>query len=158
MIKNLLAMEETQVWSLGQKDPLEKRMATHSSILAWRIPWTEEPGWLQSMGSQRVGHNWATNTHIKGKKETFWIHLKFTGIGSFLFSHMVYFLNSQFYTYFQLEHLISYHWKKKQNPHELYFGHLFSSNKQSTWHIVGIQNKCVSWENIYIHFICDLRI
>ena len=50
-------------WSLGQEDPLEKEMATHSSILAWRIPWTEELGGLQSTGSQRVGHDWVTNTH-----------------------------------------------------------------------------------------------
>ena len=57
MVKNLLAMQETWVQSLGPEDPLEKEMATHSSILAWRIPWTEEPGRLQSMGSQRVGHN-----------------------------------------------------------------------------------------------------
>ena len=47
MVKNLPAMQETQVWSLGREDPLEKKMATHSSILAWRIPWTEEPGGLQ---------------------------------------------------------------------------------------------------------------
>ena len=53
-------MPETQVWSLGREDPLEKEMATHSSILAWRIPWMEEPGGLQSMGSQRVGHDLAT--------------------------------------------------------------------------------------------------
>ena len=51
MVKNLPAMQETQVQSLGQEDPLEKEMATHSCILAWRIPWTEELGWLQSMGS-----------------------------------------------------------------------------------------------------------
>jgi len=51
-VKNLPAMQETQVWSLGQKDPLEKEMATHSSILAWEIPWTEKPGRLQSMGLQ----------------------------------------------------------------------------------------------------------
>ena len=67
MVKNLPAMQETQVWSLGQEHLLEKGMATHSSILAWRIPWTEEPGMLQSMGC-RVEHNWATNiathTHI----------------------------------------------------------------------------------------------
>ena len=50
-------MQETQVQSLGQEDPLKKEMATHSSILAWKIPWIEEPGRLQSMGSQRVGHN-----------------------------------------------------------------------------------------------------
>ena len=52
MVKNPPAMRETQVWLLGREDPLEKDMATHSSILAWRIPWTEEPGGLQSMGSQ----------------------------------------------------------------------------------------------------------
>ena len=62
MVKNLPAMQETQVWSLGQEDPLEKEMATHSSILAWKIPWTEEPRGLQSMGLQRVSHGWATNT------------------------------------------------------------------------------------------------
>ena len=56
-IKNLPAVWETQVLSLGQEDPLEKEMATHSSILAWKIPWTEEPGRLQSMGSQRVRHD-----------------------------------------------------------------------------------------------------
>ena len=57
MVKSLLAIWETRVQSLGQEDPLEKEMATHSSILAWKIPWTEEPGRLQSMGLQRVGHN-----------------------------------------------------------------------------------------------------
>ena len=56
-IKRLPAMRETWVRSLGWEDPLEKEMATHSSILAWRIPWTEEPDGLQSMGSQRVEHN-----------------------------------------------------------------------------------------------------
>ena len=54
MVKNLLAMQETWVQSLGQEDLLAKEMATHSSILAWEIPWTEEPGGLQSMGSQKV--------------------------------------------------------------------------------------------------------
>ena len=57
MVKSLLAMQETEVRSLGQKDSLEKGMPTHSSILVWRIPWTEEPGELQSMGSQRVGYD-----------------------------------------------------------------------------------------------------
>ena len=61
-VKNLHAMQETWVWSLGWDDPLEKGVATHSSILARRIPWTEEPGGLQSMGLQRVGHDWATTT------------------------------------------------------------------------------------------------
>ena len=62
-VKNLPAVQETPVWSLGWEDPLvEKGMATHSSILAWRIPWTEEPGRLWSIGLQRVGHDWVTNT------------------------------------------------------------------------------------------------
>ena len=56
-VKSLPAMWETQVRFLGQKDPLEKGMATHSSILAWRISWTQEPGGLQSVGSLRVGHD-----------------------------------------------------------------------------------------------------
>ena len=57
MVKNLPAVQETQAWSLDQDDPLEKGMDTHSSILAWRIPWTEDPGGLQSLGSQKVGHS-----------------------------------------------------------------------------------------------------
>ena len=57
MVKNLPAIQETQVQSLGQQDPLEGEMATHSRILAWKIPWTEEPGGLQSMEWQRVGHD-----------------------------------------------------------------------------------------------------
>ena len=57
-------MQETQVWPLGWQDTLEKEMATDSSILAWNISWTEEPGGLQSMGSQRVGHDWVTNTYL----------------------------------------------------------------------------------------------
>ena len=62
MVKNLPAMQETRIQSLGREDPLEEGIATHSSILAWRIPWMEEPGGLQSMGPQRVRHDWATNT------------------------------------------------------------------------------------------------
>ena len=57
MVKCLPTIQETWVRSLGQEDPLEKEMATHFSILAWKIPWTEEPGRLQSMGSQRVSHD-----------------------------------------------------------------------------------------------------
>jgi len=63
MIKNLPAMQETQVQSLDWEDPLEKEKATHSNILAWVKPWTEEPGRKQSMESQRVRHDRATNTH-----------------------------------------------------------------------------------------------
>ena len=60
VVKNLPVMREIWVQSLGWEDPLEEGMATHSSFLAWRIPWTEEPGGLQSLGLQRVGHNLAT--------------------------------------------------------------------------------------------------
>ena len=61
MIKNQPSMQETQVWSQDQEDSLEKGLATHSCILAWRIPWTEGPDGLQILGSQRVGHDWVTN-------------------------------------------------------------------------------------------------
>ena len=64
IINNLSAIQETWVQSLGQEDALEKGMATHSSIVAWEIPWTEEPGGLQSMGSQRVGHDGATSLSL----------------------------------------------------------------------------------------------
>ena len=61
-VKNLPTMQETSVWPLSREDPLETEMSTHSNILVWRIPWTEEPGGLHSIGLQRVGHNWVTNT------------------------------------------------------------------------------------------------
>ena len=70
LVKNLAASQEIRVGSLGQEDILEKVMATHSSILVWRIPWTEEPDGLISMGSQRVGHDWATNTIHTTKYKT----------------------------------------------------------------------------------------
>ena len=59
-------MQEIWIWSLGQEDPLEKEIATHSSILAWKIPWTEEPGGLQSMGVTRVGHDLVTKPPPRG--------------------------------------------------------------------------------------------
>ena len=64
MVKSLPAMRETWVWSLGWEDPLEKEMATCSSTLAWKIPWTEEPGGLQSTGSQRIGRDWSYFTFM----------------------------------------------------------------------------------------------
>ena len=69
MVKNLPAKQETWVWPLGQEDPLEKEMATHSSILAWEIPWTEETDGLQSMGLQRVGHDLANKQQQKHRRE-----------------------------------------------------------------------------------------
>ena len=71
VVKNPPVMQETQVWSLGWKDPLGKEMSTHSSILAWKIPWTEQPGELHSKGSQRVGHDWATE-HARLISYTVW--------------------------------------------------------------------------------------
>ena len=64
-VKNMPAVQESWVQSLGWEDPLEKKMATQSCTLAWEISWTEESGGLQSMGSQRVGHDWATNTYLR---------------------------------------------------------------------------------------------
>ena len=69
-VKRLPTMQEIQVQSLGQEDLLEKEMAIHSSILAWKIPWMEDPGRLQSMGSQRVGHDWADVPTRRGKLNT----------------------------------------------------------------------------------------
>ena len=80
MGKNLPVMQETQFQSLGWKDPLEKGIPTHSSIFAWRIPWTEEPGGLQSMGLQRVRQDSATNTftfqlmHIRNDRKVTLCH------------------------------------------------------------------------------------
>ena len=67
MVKHLSTMRETWVQSLGWEDPLEKEMAIHSRTIAWKIPWREEPGRLQSMGSQRVGQDWATSLHYPGQ-------------------------------------------------------------------------------------------
>ena len=71
MVKRLPAMRETQVQSLGREDPLEKEMATHSGTHAWKIPWMEKPGGLQSMGLQRVRHDWANckSTTLKKDKD-----------------------------------------------------------------------------------------
>ena len=76
-VKNLPAIQETRVQSLGQEDPLEAEMATRSSILAWRIPWTEEPDGLQSMGSQTIRHNLVTSTF------TFHFGLELLSLGFF---------------------------------------------------------------------------
>ena len=88
-------MQETQVQSLAQEDPLEKEVTTYSSILAWRIPWTEETGGLWSMRSQRVAHNSATNTHTYTESG-----LEAMSLGSFLssmfFTTCLSFLRSQF--------------------------------------------------------------
>ena len=102
MVKNLPAMQETWVWSLGQEDPLEEGMATHSSTLTWKILWTEEPGGLQSMGLQRVGHDWAAEhthtSHFISSKTFIFIHFSISKLEmhlimcnffSFLVVHMI---------------------------------------------------------------------
>ena len=71
IIKNLPAMQEIQVWSLGWEDPLKKGIATHSSILAWTFPWTKEPDGPQFMGSQRIRHDWVTNTHACNQADVY---------------------------------------------------------------------------------------
>ena len=80
LVKNLPAMQETQetwVLFLGQEDPLEEDMATHSSILGWKIPWTKKPDGLHARGLQRVGHNWETNTFtFQGIKRRFYVDLE----------------------------------------------------------------------------------
>ena len=77
MVKHLPTMQETWVQSLDWEDLLEKEMATHSSTLAWKIPWTEEPGRLQSMGSQRVGHDRATSLSLFSSLSYICLHLHF---------------------------------------------------------------------------------
>ena len=75
MVKRLPAVQETRVWSLGWEDPMEKEMATYCITLAWKIPWMEEPGRLQSMGLQRVGHDWATSltqNNYNGNIKYYW--------------------------------------------------------------------------------------
>ena len=79
MVKNPPAMQETWIWSLGQEDPLEEGIVTHSSIFSRKIPWTEEPRRLQSMELQRVRHNWMTNTHMCTHTHTL------TSVGQMLF-------------------------------------------------------------------------
>ena len=77
MVKNLPRMRETQVWSLDLELTLEKGMATHSNILAWRIPWSEEPRGLQSTGSKKVRHDWVTDTFFHAKGHYFFYLLLF---------------------------------------------------------------------------------
>jgi len=82
VVENLPAMQETRVLSLSGEDPLEKGMATHSSILAWRTPWTEESGSLQSIGSQRAGHDWGDWAHTPQDKRCLELHIYFLLSGS----------------------------------------------------------------------------
>ena len=84
-LKRLSTMRETWVSSLGWEDPLEKEMATHSGTLAWRITWTEEPGRLQSMGSQRVGHDWVTSLSLSLSQGCYFVW--YIILSSYLWTH-----------------------------------------------------------------------
>ena len=104
-LKRLPAMQETRVWSLSQEDPLEKGIAIHSSILAWRIP--ETPGGLQSVGLQRVGHDWATNISLHFPFFPWWVwlmnyQLYFLKEPAFSFIDLWYYLLHFIYFYFSL--------------------------------------------------------
>ena len=88
MVNNLPAKWEIRVQSLGLEGPL-KEMAIHSSILAWRIPWTEEPGGLQSTGSQRVKHSWVTNTHTRKTVRRDWVYAVFHLLQSIFNKHLL---------------------------------------------------------------------
>ena len=93
-VKNLPAIWETPVRSLGWEDPLEKKIATHFSILAWRIPWTEKPGGLWSMGSQRVGHDWATNRKYTHRRKIC-LHWRILP----MIVHIYFYFNYHFYSF-----------------------------------------------------------
>ena len=100
VVKNLPPMQESRVWFLGWEDPLEKITATYSSIRAWRIPWTEETGRLQSMGSQRVGHDWGTNTLTSHVQKSPISKYGYTGDGASTYefvkgTHLVHSINTK---------------------------------------------------------------
>ena len=108
-LKRLPPMWETQVRSLGRDNPLEKEMATHSSILAWRIPWTEELGRLQSTGSQRVEHDWVTSLSLSSRLRNGWDCLKDLNVKeNFNIEHNLYFISYAFSSF--LSHLFSRSW------------------------------------------------
>ena len=102
MVNNLPVMQKTQIRSLGWEDPLEEEMATHSSILAWEIPWTEEPAQLQSMGSRTVRHDQATNTHkgllnlvsLKSLENNTWFYILGSGSSIYFQACLTFFLSS----------------------------------------------------------------
>ena len=89
IVKHLVAMWQTQVWSLGWEDPVEKEMATHLRTLVWKIPWTEKPGRLQSLGSQRVRYNWVTSLNTL---EILILFFFFLAGGFYFFSTLLTFL------------------------------------------------------------------
>ena len=155
MVKNLPATWETQVWSLGWEDPLEKSMVTHSSILAWRIPRTEEPGRLQSMGVQRVRHNWTTFTFIISPNWCFHYSIWFTNPNSLpTFQNATECIQGKRKKYYTLVHFVS----KTELPisEEVYDLHF-----QTCWGNFPIMNLSSYQRPVTIqkaeHLSCNLR-
>ena len=111
MVKHLPTMRETWVQSLGQEDLLEKEMETHSSILAWKIPWMEEPDRLKSMGSQRVGHDWVTSLHFF---TSLWVTVNSRSFLSFFF----------FFFFSACVKLLLFSFRKKHNQSNFIIDHL----------------------------------
>ena len=137
-VKHLPKMREIRIQSLGQKDPLEKEMATHSSTLAWKIPRTEEPGGLQTMGSQRVGHDWVTSfslfslslllkdTEIQSKSSDVFlvcIFMKFSVAFKILQPHCFF-----FFYYFIQSWILDCSLCEDTLPIELYFLYLYNDS------------------------------
>ena len=125
-VKNLPVMQETRVWSLGWEDPLEKVMATHSSILAWRISWTEEPGRLQSLELQRVGHDWTTDT----------FNFYWCGASAHLFGSHLYVFFEEILVLWDTFNKISgrpVHWKLQKELNNTNINKLTDLNTQYCW-------------------------
>ena len=172
MVKTPPAMKETQVWSLGWEDPLEKSMATHSSLLVWRIPWTEEPGGLQSVKLQRVRHDWASNSFTftsfyKWNLDLVlwrWPQLCFTCLNSLLHSVYLWFSMWSLQTrcfIIDMSELVSVFWVSVADPDlfpitwadhlgsPLWLGPCLSSSVQSC----GSDCSPASWRHVELGFL-----
>ena len=163
-------MQETWVWSLGQEDLLQKGMATHSSILSWRILWTVEPGGLQSMGSQRVVHNWATK---QADRQRWWntrVHSDLQALLSFSHHTAPYILQISLVIALFLEHTFYLNFLSGRRyrflPECFWALVVFSSNDlhtKKTFEVVNfaplhIHIKIVAWLVFLMHFLRSLFI
>ena len=140
-------MQETWIWSLGREDPLEKEMAIHSSIPAWRIPWTEKPSRLQSTGSQRVGHDWATAPYLTLHHLSFMIHWIF--LNSFLWSFSVYFLKS---STLPITSLKNFFWIDKTKMHIILYLSLF------IYDYIFLYSPITSYKDSYLNVQMNVKL
>ena len=136
MVKHLPAMWKTWVRSLGWEDPLEKKLATHSSILAWRTPWIEEPGGLQSMQLQRVEHNWATSFSLSFSFIMIIIPLTFVS-SNFLIGHQSW----------EQGNISIFHYRVRSwHPVPSLHGNRWGNSGNGGWlYFFGLQNHCRWW-------------